>query len=91
MAKPLELENKNISWEKAEKVVKEPKNPMIIRGVISSLLDKFIARKTPIKKHPRKLIKRVPKGKPDTIVFDKYELRRNLVTAPKKAPMPMRK
>ena len=71
--------------------MKDPKNPMIKRGVISSLLDKFIAKKTPIKKQPRKFIKRVPIGKPTIIIFDKNELRRNLVIAPKKAPIPMRK
>ena len=39
---------------KAEKVVKDPKKPMIINGDINSLLFVFIAKKIPIKTWSRK-------------------------------------
>ncbi len=61
---PWEVENKRISFVKAEKVVKEPKKPMIINGLISSLLKKFIAKKIPIKKQPIKFTVNVPIGNP---------------------------
>jgi hypothetical protein len=74
---------------KAEKVVNEPKKPMIARGLIRSLFVKFIAKKMPIKKQPIKFIANVPKGKPKNIIFVRYELKRNLEIAPKKAPTPI--
>ena len=88
---PFELENNTISLVKAEKVVKEPKKPMIINGLISSLFEKFIERKTPIKKQPIKFTVVVPKGKPKNIIFSRNELKRNLEIAPKKAPTPIKK
>ena len=61
---PFTFENKRISLVKAEKVVKEPKKPITTNGLISPLLEKFIARKIPIKKQPIKFTDRVPRGNP---------------------------
>jgi hypothetical protein len=83
------FENNKTSLVKAEKVVNEPKKPMIARGLIRSLFVKFIAKKMPIKKQPIKFIANVPKGKPKNIIFVRYELKRNLEIAPKKAPTPI--
>ena len=44
------FENNKTSLVKAENVVKEPKKPIIINGLMSSLFEKFIAKKIPIKK-----------------------------------------
>ena len=49
------FENNKTSLVKAEKVVNEPKNPIIAKGLIRSLFEKFIAKKIPIKKQPIKL------------------------------------
>ena len=87
----IETNNLTISFVKAEKVVKEPKKPMIINGLISSLLKKFIAKKIPIKKQPIKFTVNVPIGNPKKITFERNELTRNLKIAPKKAPIPIRK
>ena len=76
---------------KAEKVVKELKKPMINKGLVRSLFEKFIAKKTPIKKQPIKFTVNVPKGKPKNINFAKNELKINLEIAPKKAPTPIRR
>ena len=76
---------------KAEKVVKELKKPMTTKGLIRSLLEKFIAKKIPIKKQPIKFTVNVPKGKPKNIIFARNELKRNLEIAPKKAPTPIRR
>ena len=76
---------------KAEKVVKEPKKPIIINGLKSSLFKKFIAKKIPIKKQPIKFTVKVPKGKPKNIIFARNELKRNLEIAPKKAPTPIKR
>ena len=76
---------------KAEKVVNEPKKPMIAKGLMRSLFEKFIAKKIPIKKQPIKFTVNVPKGKPKNIIFARNELKRNLVIAPKKAPTPIRR
>ena len=86
---PFVLENKKISLVKAEKVVNEPKKPIIINGLISSLFERFIAKKIPIKKQPIKFTVNVPKGNPRKISFERNELRRNLEIAPKKAPIPI--
>ena len=48
------FENNKTSLVKAEKVVKEPKKPIINNGLIKSLFEKFIAKKIPIKKQPIK-------------------------------------
>ena len=56
---------------------------------MSSLFEKFIARKIPIKKQPIKLTASVPIGNPKKIIFDRNELKRNLEIAPKKAPTPI--
>ena len=76
---------------KAEKVVNEPKKPMITKGLVRSLFEKFIAKKIPIKKQPIKFMVNVPRGKPKNIIFSRNELRRNLEIAPKKAPTPIRR
>ena len=44
------FENNKTSLVKAEKVVNEPKKPIITKGLIRSLFEKFIAIKIPIKK-----------------------------------------
>ena len=85
------FENNNTSLVKAEKVVNEPKKPIIAKGLIRSLFEKFIAKKIPIKKQPIKLTANVPKGKPKNIIFVRNELKRNLEIAPKKAPTPIRR
>ena len=69
--------------------MKDPKKPIIINGLMSSLFVRFIAKKIPIKKHPIKFTVSVPKGKPRKIIFERNELRRNLEIAPKKAPIPI--
>jgi len=61
---PFIFENKRISLVKAEKVVKEPRKPITIKGLTNSLFAKFIARKIPIKKQPIKFTDRVPRGNP---------------------------
>ena len=76
---------------KAEKVVNEPKKPIMTKGLIRSLFEKFIAKKIPIKKQPIRFTVNVPKGKPKNINFAKNELKRNLEIAPKKAPTPIKK
>ena len=76
---------------KAEKVVNEPKKPIITKGLIRSLFEKFIAKKTPIKKQPIKFMVSVPKGKPKKTIFVRNELKRNLEIAPKKAPTPIKR
>ena len=85
------FENNKTSLVKAEKVVNEPKNPIITKGLIRSLYVKFIDKKIPIKKQPIKFTVNVPKGKPKSIIFERYELKRNLEIAPKKAPTPIRR
>ena len=71
--------------------MKEPKKPIIINGLMSSLFERFIAKKIPIKKQPIKLTVNVPKGNPRKIIFERNELKRNLEIAPKKAPTPIRR
>ena len=66
---PFMFENNKTSLVKAEKVVKEPKKPIMTKGLIRSLFEKFIAKKIPIKKQPIKLTANVPKGKPKNIIF----------------------
>ncbi len=88
---PFVVENNKTSLVKAEKVVKEPKKPIAINGLMSSLFEKFIAKKIPIKKHPIKFMVNVPKGNPKKIIFSKNELKRNLKVAPKKAPTPIKR
>ena len=88
---PLVVENNKTSLVKAEKVVKEPKKPIIINGLKSSLFDRFIAKKNPIKKQPIKFTVNVPKGNPKKTNFEKSELKRNLKIAPKKAPTPIKR
>ena len=85
------FENNKTSLVKAEKVVNEPKKPLITKGLKRSLFEKFIAIKIPIKKQPIKFTVNVPKGKPKNIIFARNELKRNLEIAPKKAPTPIRK
>ena len=85
------FENNKTSFVKAEKVVNEPKKPMITKGLMRSLFEKFIAKKIPIKKQPIKFTLKVPKGKPKNIIFERNELKRNLDIAPKKAPNPIRR
>ena len=65
------VENNKTSLVKAEKVVKEPKKPIIINGLMSSLFENFIAKKMPIKKHPIKFTVSVPIGNPKKINFEK--------------------
>ena len=91
MNMPFMFENNKTSLVKAEKVVNEPKKPMITKGLIRSLFEKFIAKKIPIKKQPIKFMVNVPRGKPKNIIFSRNELRRNLEIAPKKAPTPIRR
>jgi len=88
---PFVLENNKTSLVKAEKVVKEPKKPIMINGLTSSLFEKFIAKQIPIKKQPIKFTIKVPRGKPNNIIFARKELKRNLEIAPKKAPTPIRR
>ena len=88
---PLVVENNKTSLVKAEKVVKEPKKPIIINGLKSSLFERFIAKKNPIKKQPIKFTVNVPKGNPKKTNFEKNELKRNLKIAPKKAPTPIKR
>ena len=88
---PFVLENNKTSFVKAEKVVKEPKKPIITNGLIRSLFEKFIAKKIPIKKQPIEFTVKVPKGNPKNIIFSRNELKRNLEIAPKKAPIPIKK
>lgn len=88
---PFVFEYTKISLVKAEKVVNDPKKPMIINGDISSLLFVFIAKKTPIKKQPNKFIKTVPSGKPKITIFNKMELTKYLEIAPADAPIPIRR
>ena len=83
------VENNKTSLVKAEKVVKEPKKPIINNGLKSSLFVRFIAKKTPIKKQPIKFMVSVPKGKPKKTIFVRNELKKNLEIAPKKAPIPI--
>ncbi len=85
------FENNKTSLVKAEKVVNEPKKPIITKGLIRSLFEKFIAIKIPIKKQPIKFTVNVPRGKPKKIIFARNELIRNLEIAPKKAPTPIRR
>ena len=85
------FENNKTSLVKAEKVVKEPKKPIMTKGLIRSLFEKFNAKKIPIKKQPIKLTANVPKGKLKNIIFVRNELKRNLEIAPKKAPTPIRR
>ena len=61
------FENNKTSLVKAEKVVNEPKKPIIAKGLIRSLFEKFIAKKIPIKKQPIKFTIKVPKGKPNNL------------------------
>ena len=91
MNMPFMFENNKTSLVKAEKVVNEPKKPMITKGLVRSLFEKFIAKKIPIKKQPIKFTVNVPKGKSKNIIFARNELKRNLVIAPKKAPTPIRR
>ena len=88
---PFMFENNKTSFVKAEKVVNEPKKPMITKGLMRSLFEKFIAKKTHIKKQPIKFTLKVPKGKPKNIIFERNELKRNLDIAPKKAPNPIKR
>ena len=88
---PLVVENNKTSLVKAEKVVKEPKKPIIINGLKSSLFERFIAKKNPIKKQPIKFTVNVPKGNPKKTNFERSELKRNLEIAPKKAPTPIKR
>ena len=83
------VENNNTSLVKAEKVVKEPKKPIINNGLKSSLFERFIAKKNPIKKQPIIFTVNVPKGNPKKTNFERSELKRNLDIAPKKAPTPI--
>ena len=85
------VENNKTSLVKAEKVVKEPKKPIINNGLKSSLFERFIAKKIPIKKQPIIFTVNVPKGNPKNIIFARNELKRNLEIAPKKAPTPIRR
>ena len=85
------VEKNNTSLVKAEKVVKEPKKPIINKGLKSSLFDRFTAKKMPIKKQPIKFTVNVPKGNPKKANFERSELKRNLETAPKKAPTPIKR
>ena len=88
---PFEVENNKTSLVKAENVVKDPKKPIIINGLMSSLFERFTAKKIPIKKQPIKFTVKVPKGKPNNIIFARNELKRNLEIAPKKAPTPIKR
>ena len=88
---PFVVENNKTSLVKAENVVKEPRKPIIINGLMSSLFERFIAKKIPIKKQPIKFTVSVPKGNPKKIIFERNELKRNLEIAPKKAPTPIRR
>ena len=88
---PFMFENNITSFVKAEKVVNDPKKPIIAKGLIRSLFEIFIAKKIPIKKQPIKFTTNVPKGKPKNIIFVRNELKRNLEIAPKKAPTPIRR
>ena len=88
---PLVVEKNKTSLVKAEKVVKEPKKPIINNGLKSSLFERFIAKKIPIKKQPIKFTVNVPKGNPKKTNFERIELKRNLEIAPKKAPTPIRR
>ena len=85
------FENNKTSFVKAEKVVNEPKKPMIVKELIRSLFEKFTAKKIPIKKQPIKFTVNVPKGNPKNVIFARNELKRNLEIAPKKAPNPIRR
>ena len=71
--------------------MKEPRKPIIINGLMSSLFERFIAKKIPMKKQPIKFTVNVPKGNPRKIIFERNELKRNLEIAPKKAPTPIRR
>ena len=88
---PFVVENNKTSLVKAENVVKEPRKPIIINGLMSSLFERFIAKKIPMKKQPIKFTVNVPKGNPRKIIFERNELKRNLEIAPKKAPTPIRR
>ena len=88
---PLEVENNKTSLVKAEKVVKEPKKPIINNGLKSSLFERFIAKKIPIIKQPIKFTVNVPKGNPRKTNFERSELKKNLEIAPKKAPTPIKR
>ena len=85
------VENNKTSLVKAEKVVKEPKKPIINNGLKSSLFERLIAIKIPIKKQPIKFTANVPKGNPKKAIFARNELKRNLEIAPKKAPAPIKR
>ena len=85
------VENNKTSLVNAEKVVKEPKKPIINNGLKSSLFERLIAIKIPIKKQPIKFTINVPKGNPKKTNFERSELKRNLEIAPKKAPTPIKK
>ena len=69
--------------------MKEPKKPIIINGLMSSLFERFIDKKNPIKKQPIKFTISVPIGNPRKIIFERNELKKNLEIAPKKAPTPI--
>ena len=69
---------------------------MKIKRISYQSLSKTVAlhkefRKIPIKKQPIKFTIKVPKGKPNNIIFARNELKRNLEIAPKKAPTPIRR
>ena len=85
------FENTKISFVKAEKVVNDPKKPIIINGEISSLLFVFIAKKIPIRKQPNKFTKTVPTGNPKITIFNKIEFTKCLDIAPTDAPIPIRR
>ena len=88
---PFVFENTKISFVKAEKVVNDPKKPIIINGDINSLLFVFIAKKIPIKKQPNIFTKTVPRGNPKITIFKKTELTKCLDIAPADAPIPIRR
>jgi hypothetical protein len=81
-----------VSREKDEKVVSEPKNPVINRALYSGFMfcSKYIAN-TPMRKLPSMFTLRVPKGrkfpKVESAIWDS----KNLDMAPKNPPTPIKR
>ena len=77
---------------KAEKVVKDPKKPMIKNSFVRvEPLPLLITMKIPIKKHPIMLTKKVPTGIPKKEILIRKSEIRNLEIAPKPPPSPISK
>lgn len=86
------LKNIKDSFVKAEKVVKEPRKPMIKNSFVrDEPLTLLMDKKIPINKHPVIFTKKVPKGIPKKEILVRKSETRNLEIAPKPPPSPISK